>query len=125
MVGGLVVHPEVSRRRLDDELPFLATENLMMEAVRRGGDRQDLHERIRVHARASAEARSATGGPADLFDRVAADAAFGMNREELVRASRPETLVGRSAAQVETFVRDELDPALAGADAAQSAPVRV
>ena len=123
--GGLVVHPEVSRRRLEAEIPFLATENVMMEAVRRGGDRQDLHEKLRVHARASAEARSATGAPADLFDRVAADAAFGMSREELDRASRPETLVGRSAAQVETFVREELDPALAGAAAAQSAPVRV
>ena len=123
--GGLVVHPEVSRRRLEAEIPFLATENVMMEAVRRGGDRQELHEKLRVHARASAEARSATGAPADLFDRVAADAAFGMSREELVRASRPETLVGRSAAQVETFVREELDPALAGAAAAQSAPVRV
>ena len=78
-----------------------------------------------MHARASAEARSATGEPADLFDRVAADPAFGMSREELVRASRPETLVGRSAAQVETFVREELDPALAGAAAAQIAPVRV
>ncbi len=123
--GGLVVHPEVSRRKLEAEIPFLATENVMMEAVRRGGDRQELHEKLRVHARASAEARSATGAPADLFDRVAADPAFGMSREELDRASRPETLVGRSAAQVEAFVREELDPALAGAAAAQSAPVRV
>jgi len=123
--GCLVVHPEVSRRRLEAEIPFLATENVMMEAVRRGGDRQELHEKLRVHARASAEARSATGAPADLFDRVAADAAFGLTREELEHASRPETLVGRSAAQVETFVREELDPALAGAVAAQSAPVRV
>jgi len=123
--GGLVVHPEVSRRKLEAEIPFLSTENVMMEAVRRGGDRQDLHEKLRVHARASAETRSATGEPADLFDRVAADPAFGMSREELVRASRPETLVGRSAAQVEAFIREELDPALAGAAAAQSAPVRV
>ena len=123
--GGLVVHPDVSRRKLEAEIPFLATENVMMEAVRRGGDRQELHEKLRVHARASAEARSATGEPADLFDRVAADPAFGMSREELVRASRPETLVGRSAAQVETFIREELDPALAGAATAQIAPVRV
>jgi len=123
--GGLVVHPEVSRRKLEAEIPFLATENVMMEAVRRGGDRQDLHEKLRVHARASAQARSATGEPADLFDRVGADPAFGMSREELLRASRPETLVGRSAAQVEAFIREELDPALAGASAAQSAPVRV
>ncbi len=123
--GGLVVHPEVSRRKLEAEIPFLSTENVMMEAVRRGGDRQDLHEKLRVHARASAEARSATGGPADLFERIAADPGFGMTREELDRASRPETLVGRSAAQVETFIREELDPALAGAAAATSAPVRV
>ncbi len=123
--GGLVVHPDVSRRKLEAEIPFLATENVMMEAVRRGGDRQELHEKLRVHARASAEARSATGEPADLFDRIADDPAFGMSREELVRASRPETLVGRSAAQVETFIREELDPALAGAATAQIAPVRV
>jgi adenylosuccinate lyase len=123
--GGLVVHPEVSRRRLEAEIPFLATENVLMEAVRRGGDRQDLHERLRVHARASAEARASTGAPADLFDRIAGDAAFGMAREELDRFCRPETLVGRSAAQVEAFVREELDPALAGAATAESAPVRV
>ncbi len=123
--GGLVVHPEVSRRRLEAEIPFLATENVMMEAVRRGGDRQELHERLRVHAHASAQARASTGAPADLFDRIAADAAFGLTRDELERASRPETLVGRSAAQVEAFVREELDPALAGATAAESVPVRV
>jgi adenylosuccinate lyase len=123
--GGLVVHPEVSRRRLEAEIPFLATENVLMEAVRRGGDRQELHERLRVHARASAEARASTGAPADLFDRIAGDAAFGMAREELDRFCRPEALVGRSAAQVEAFVREELDPALAGAATAESAPVRV
>jgi adenylosuccinate lyase len=123
--GGLVVHPEVSRRRLETEIPFLATENVMMEAVRRGGDRQELHERLRVHARASADARSATGAPADLFDRIAADSAFGLSREALARASRPAPLVGRSAVQVEIFVREDLDPALARAAAAESAPVRV
>ena len=123
--GGLVVHPEVSRRRLDAEIPFLATENVMMEAVRRGGDRQELHERLRVHARASADLRASTGAPADLFDRIAADSAFGLTRSALEEVARAETLVGRSAAQVESFVRDELDPALAGATAAESAPVRV
>jgi adenylosuccinate lyase len=123
--GGLVVHPEVSRRRLEAELPFLATENVMMEAVRRGGDRQELHERLRVHARSSAEARGRTGGPADLFDRIGTDPTFGLTAEELREVSRPEKLVGRSAEQVEVFVREELDPALAGASAARPAPVRV
>jgi adenylosuccinate lyase len=125
VLGGLVVHPEVSRRRLEAEAPFLATENVMMEAVRRGGDRQELHERLRVHARASADARAETGAAADLLDRLAADAGFGLSRGELAAAAAPERLVGRSAEQVEIFVREELDPALAGAEAAESAPVRV
>ncbi|HEY1434721.1 MAG TPA: adenylosuccinate lyase [Thermoanaerobaculia bacterium] len=125
ILGGLVVHPEVSRRRLEAEAPFLATENVMMEAVRRGGDRQELHERLRVHARASADARAETGAAADLFDRLAADAGFGLTRAELDAAAAPARLVGRSAEQVEVFVREELDPALAGAEAAEIAPVRV
>ena len=125
IVGGLVVHAEVSRRRLEAEIPFLATENVMMEAVRRGGDRQELHEKLRVHARASAESRSRTGESADLFDRIAADSAFGLSRAELAAAAQPEKLTGRAAEQVEAFVREELDPALEGAAAAQSAPIRV
>jgi adenylosuccinate lyase len=125
VLGGLVVHPEVSARKLAAEAPFLATENLMMEAVRRGGDRQELHERLRVHARASADARSATGASADLFDRLAGDAAFGLSRNELNAAAAPEKLIGRSSEQVEVFVREELDPALEGAATAESAPVRV
>jgi adenylosuccinate lyase len=125
VLGGLVVHPEVSRRRLEAEAPFLATENVMMEAVRRGGDRQQLHERLRVHARASADARTATGAAADLLDRLAGDAGFGLTRAELGSVAAPEHLVGRSAEQVDVFVREELDPALAGAQAADSAPVRV
>jgi adenylosuccinate lyase len=125
VLGGLVVHPEVSRRRLEAEVPFLATEDLMMEAVKRGGDRQELHERLRVHARASADERARTGAPADLLDRIAGDAAFGMNRGVLAAIATPERLTGRSAEQVEAFVREELDPALEGAEAASAAPVRV
>jgi adenylosuccinate lyase len=125
VLGGLVVHPEVSRRRLEAEAPFLATENVMMEAVRRGGDRQELHERLRVHARASADARATTGAAADLLDRLAGDAGFGLTRAELGSVAAPERLIGRSPEQVDVFVREELDPALAGAEAAVSAPVRV
>ncbi len=125
VVAGLVVHPEVARRRLEDQIPFLATENLLMEAVRRGGDRQDLHEKLRVHARASADRMTREGGRPDLFDRLGSDEAFGMRPEELAAAARPEKLIGRCAEQVEVFVREELDPALAGAAEIAAAPVRV
>jgi adenylosuccinate lyase len=125
VVGGLVVHPEVSRRRLAEQIPFLATENLLMEAVRRGGDRQELHEKLRVHARASAEKMTREGGSPDLLERLAADSTFGLRREELEAAARPEGLVGRCPEQVELFVRQELDPALEGVPEIEAAPVRV
>lgn len=123
--AGLVVHPEVSRRRLEREVPFLATENVMMEAVRRGGDRQELHERLRRHARASAEKVASDGERSDLLERIAADPAFGLDPAQIRAAARPEALIGRAAEQVEAFVREELDPALAGAELARTAPVRV
>jgi adenylosuccinate lyase len=123
--SGLVVHADVARRRLEAEIPFLATENILMEAVRRGGDRQELHEKLRVFARAGAERPAGTGRATDLLDRIAADADFGLTRTELDQAARPERLTGRSAEQVETFVREELDPALAGVEAAASVPLKV
>jgi adenylosuccinate lyase len=123
--SGLVVHAEVARRRLEAEIPFLATENVLMEAVRRGGDRQQLHEKLRVHARAAADKQSKDGAPPDLFSRIAADPTFGMTREELNRAATPEKLIGRAAEQVEAFVREELDPALVGVPQPEKAPVRV
>jgi adenylosuccinate lyase len=96
-----------------------------MEAVRRGGDRQELHERLRVHARAAADRRSSDGEPADLFERIATDPVFRLTREDLIDASRPERLVGRAAEQVEAFVREELDPALENVEAAQAVPLKV
>ncbi len=96
-----------------------------MEAVRRGGDRQELHEKLRVYARASAERRSGEAGRADLLDRVALDEAFRLTPEELAAAVRPERLIGRAAEQVETFLREELDPALEGVAAVEPAPLRV
>jgi adenylosuccinate lyase len=125
VVSGLVVHAEVSRRRLAEQLPYLATEELLMEAVRRGGDRQELHERLRVHARASADRAAREGGTPDLFERLAADPTFALRREEIEAATLPEKLVGRCPEQVEQFVREELDPALAGVETIASAPVRV
>jgi adenylosuccinate lyase len=125
VAGGLVVRPQVIRRRLEAELPFLATEEILMEAARRGGDRQELHERLRLHARASSEKRARDGAPADLLDRVAADSAFGLTREEVAAAASPERLIGRAAEQVEAFVREELDPALEGVAQAEPAAIRV
>ena len=125
VAGGLVLHADVALRRLEAEAPFLATENVLMEAVRRGGDRQELHEKLRVHARASADKRASDGAPPDLFDRLCADAAFGMTRSALEAVAHPERLIGRAAEQVEVFVREELDPALAGVAAAESASIRV
>jgi adenylosuccinate lyase len=125
VAGGLIVHPDVCRRRLEAELPFLATEEILMESVRRGGDRQQLHERLRVHARASSEKRARDGQPADLLGRIAADPAFGLSPEETGRAASPERLIGRASEQVEIFVREELDPALEGIAETEPAEIRV
>jgi adenylosuccinate lyase len=125
VVGGLVVHQEVSARRLAAELPFLAAENVLMEAVRAGGDRQELHEKLRVHARASADKRARDGAPADLLERIVKDPAFPIGGAEVAAAASPARLVGRAAEQVESFVREELDPALAGVESAAPSPVRV
>jgi adenylosuccinate lyase len=96
-----------------------------MEAVRRGADRQEVHERLRVHARAAAERRASRGEAPDLLDRIAADPAFRISRAELAEAARPERLIGRAAEQVEIFVREELDPALEHLVAAEPAPLKV
>ena len=96
-----------------------------MEAVRRGGDRQELHERLRVLARASADARAETGGRRLLEPARRRRRASACPAPSSRRSRAPEKLIGRSAEQVEIFVREELDPALAGAEAAASAPLRV
>jgi len=107
---GLVVHPAVIERNLRRELPFLATEDLLMEAVRKGGDRQELHEKIRVHARAAADRLKEGAEENDLLDRLRGDPAF----EDLVADDLdPRRFVGRAPQQVEEFLADEVDPVLA------------
>jgi adenylosuccinate lyase len=113
VTSGLVVYPEMIRRRLMDELPFMATENLMMRSVKRGGDRQELHERVRRHAIAAGERVKQHGLENDLLDRIAADPAFGVTREELEEELRPERFVGRAPEQVDQFLTDWVDPVLA------------
>jgi adenylosuccinate lyase len=114
VTAGLVVRPEVIRRRLEQELPFLATEAVLMHAVRRGGDRQDLHERIRRHAMAAADRLKEEGGANDLPDRITGDPAFGIGADELAAILDPARHIGRSAAQVDAFLA-ALAPVLAEA----------
>jgi len=107
IVAGLVVHEEVIAANVRRELPFMMTENLMMEGVRRGGDRQVLHERVRIHSHAAANGD-------DLLGRIAGDSLFGIDRKTMESMARPENYTGLARQQTERFIRDEVDPILAG-----------
>ena len=119
VTNGLHVNEKIVDRTIREYLPFLATENIMMEAVKRGGDRQELHERIRQHSMA-ATARMREGERCDLLDRLAADPAFGMTRAELDAVMDPALYTGRCAQQVERFL-SECAPLLADAQSADGA----
>jgi adenylosuccinate lyase len=112
VAAGLVVHEDVIAANVRRELPFLMTENVMMEGVARGGDRQVLHEQIRLHAKGAADALKGGARDNDLFDRIAADPLFGIDRAALERMSRPEDYTGLSQQQVERFLADVIDPLL-------------
>lgn len=115
---GLVVYPKVIARKLREQLPFLATEEILMAGVAAGGDRQDLHERVRVHSRAAAHAIKAEGRANPLLELIAADPAFAAIRDRLPDLLDPLRFVGRAPEQVDAFLRDELQPRLAGRGAA-------
>ncbi len=107
---GLVVYPKVVEQRVLKELPFMATENIMMTAVKKGGDRQELHEKLRQHSIAAAKVVKEEGGENDLIDRVCADPSFGLTKEEIQSVLQPIHFVGRSVEQVEEFLRDYIAP---------------
>ena len=109
---GLVVYPKVVRQRVMNELPFMATENIMMRAVKKGGNRQELHEKLRVHSQAAARVVKEEGGKNDLLDRICADPAFGITRAEAEEILDPAAFTGRSGQQVEEFLRDVIRPVL-------------
>ena len=115
---GLRVNEKVVDRAVREYLPFLATENIMMEAVKRGGNRQELHERIRQHSMA-ATARMKEGEPCDLLERLAGDPAFGMTRAELDAVMDPRIYTGRCAEQVERLIA-EYEPLLQDAPRADA-----
>lgn len=112
VASGLVVYPKVIHSRVMSELPFMATENILMDAVKKGGDRQELHEKIRVHSMAAARVVKEEGGKNDLIERIVADPAFGLTMEEVRKILKPENFTGRAANQVEELVADYVDPAL-------------
>ena len=109
---GLVVYPKVIAQRVNNELPFMATENIMMQAVKKGGDRQVLHERLREHSLAAARVVKEEGGANDLVSRIANDEAFRLTEEELKGLLRAENFTGRAPEQVEEFSREFIVPLL-------------
>ncbi len=112
VTDGIVVYPKVIRARLMRELPFMATENIMMKAVKKGGNRQELHEKIRVHSVAAGAVIKEQGGENDLVDRIAADPAFMITKEEIEEMLVPENFTGRAPQQVEDFLNDYVKPVL-------------
>ena len=113
VADGLVVYPKVIEQRLRKELPFMATENIMMDAVKkRGADRQQLHEKIREHSMAASKVIKEEGGENDLLERIAADEAFGVTLEELEHLLKPENYTGRAKEQTEDFLNECIKPVL-------------
>ena len=112
VTSGLVVYPKGIHARLMSALPCMATESILMVAVKKGGDRQELHERIRVHSMAAAAVVKQDGGKNDLIDRIAADPAFMMTKEEILATMKPENFVGRAPQQTADFLSEVIKPIL-------------
>lgn len=125
VTAGLVVYPKMVERRIMNELPFIASENILMDAVKKGGDRQELHELIREHSIAAGKRVKEEGLDNDLIERIANDPRFGLSRDEIVTNLDPKNYTGRSEHQVEEFIRDVIDPLLASGEAADEVELNV
>ena len=112
VVDGLVVYPKVIEKRLRSELPFMATENIMMDAVKAGGDRQELHERIRELSMEAGKTVKVEGKDNNLLELIAADPAFNLTLEELEKTMDPAKYTGRAAVQVDAFLKNVIQPML-------------
>lgn len=121
VASGLVVHPAVIRTRLERALPFLVTEEILIAGVRAGGDRQDLHERIRGHALAARARLDEGATDNDFLSRIAEDDAFPLTEDEVRALADPAKLTGRSAEQVERFLEGRIEPILEAAGAREPA----
>lgn len=122
---GLVVYPKVIEQRLMKELPFMATENIMMDAVKKGGNRQELHERIRIHSLEAAKMVKVEGKENDLVDRIAGDEAFGITKEEILNVLKPELYVGCAPIQVTEFIDEVVKPAIKDIEMIETAEITV
>lgn len=112
VADGLVVYPKVIEKHLLAELPFMATENIMMDAVKAGGDRQELHEKIRVHSMAAGRVVKEEGGENDLLQRISEDPSFNVSLEQLQKIVKPENYVGRAPLQTTEFIDEVIKPIL-------------
>ena len=112
VASGLVVHEKVIEKHIREELPFMATENIMMDAVKKGGDRQAIHERIRQLSLEAGHTVKDLGQPNDLLDRITAEPTFGLSREELETRMDPAAYIGRCPQQVEEFLKNDVQPVL-------------
>ena len=112
VVDGLVVYPKVIEKHFMAEIPFMATENIMMDAVKQGGNRQELHEKIRQLSMEAGKTVKEEGKDNNLVDLIAADSAFGLTKEQITETLKPELYVGRAPRQVEVFLRDVVQPVL-------------
>ena len=112
VVDGLVVYPKVIEKHMMAELPFMATENIMMDAVKAGGDRQELHERIRELSMEAGKTVKVEGKDNNLLELIAADPAFNLTLEDLKKSMDPSKYVGRAPRQVDVFLRDVVNPVL-------------
>ncbi|MBB64364.1 MAG: adenylosuccinate lyase [Waddliaceae bacterium] len=110
--NGLVVYPKVMHKHVMNELPFMATENILMACVSKGGDRQKLHERLRIHSQEAGRRIKELGAENDLLNRIASDEMFNLNSSELENILNVEQFIGRSPEQVEEFLNDEVQPYL-------------
>lgn len=116
VADGIVVYPKVIEKHINDELPFMATENIIMACVKKGQDRQDLHEKIRVHSMEAARMVKMEGKSNDLIERIMADSTFGLSKEEMNVLLDFRTFTGRAPEQVREFIKDWIDPLLAKAE---------
>ncbi len=113
VTSGLVVHPAVIRKHIDAELPFIASEDILMRAVKKGGDRQELHEELRRLSHAAGARVKSEGADNDLIERIRSSEAFGLSADDLADVLRPELYIGRAPEQVLDFIGEEVEPILA------------
>ena len=112
VTANMVVYPKVIEKHIMAELPFMATENIMMDAVKAGGDRQELHERIRELSMEAGRTVKEQGRENDLLDRIAADPAFNLSIDDLRKSMDPKKYIGRAPRQVEKYLKEVINPLL-------------